>query len=1168
MAYLAPIHRPSSVRLTLRLNLLDPSEECLVLASTNEGLVMAHSKAIYGRISMLQKISPAGSKTDHLFVGTVRAQYFTVMWNRRTQQLDTMQSFVDVSEKNMRESVSRDRCLVDPAGRILVMELYEGVLNLVKIVKPTRGKTDYLDKPEQVRITEMKVRASTFLHGESKQPKLALLYEDSRGNVRLATYRVLDDKGQPSAFDPKKDRENDLDDLCYGAMHIIPVPKAEDEGSKRYIIRNAATAKANLGGLIIVGETKLTYLDDESKATVLYALDEATIWATWEAIDETHYLLADDYGYLYILTILVDGATVTGMEVRKIGQASKSTSLENLGDGVFYIASHEADNQVIRIEGGESVTVLQTLPNVAPILDFTVMDMGGRDGETQSNEYSSGQARLVTGSGGFEGGSLRSVRSGVGLDDIGILAEMEGIRKVFALHTGPSLPNDTLVVSFATETRFFKLDSQGDFEEVETIRGLFSNAETFLTYNLDNGLILQVTAESVTLHGQNSMVHRWQPPEGHIITAASGNQKYVLVASNGRTLVSLGLEQNLDEIAVQDLGDDQVACIHVPQVLGNIGIVGLWKSGSISILDLENLNNITSEELRRTDSASIPRDIALTQILPEELSGPTLFVSMEDGIVLSFSVDKNDYSLSGRKSIVLGIQQAQLQILPRKNGLYNVFATCEHPSLIYGSEGRIVYSAVTAEDAVCVCSLDSEAYPDSIVVATQNELKLSAIDNERRTHVRTLPLGQTVRRIAYSAKERAFGIGSIKRELTKGEEIISTSFRLVDEVIFGELGKPYNFPDNNEIIESVIRAELAITYGDSQPVERFLVGTSFLDRDDADASDVRGRLLVFGVDQNRSPYLITSHVLKGACRCIGVLDGKIVAALNKTVVMYKYEEISSNSATLTKLATYRCSTCPIDIDITENIIAVADIMKSVALVEYTPGADGLPDKLDEVGRHNQQVFATSVTNVDENTYLESDHDGNLLVLRWNKEGVMKEDRKRLEVTSELNLGEMVNRVQRITVDTSSSALVVPRAFIGTTEGAIYLFSLIPPQNQDLLMRLQTRLASLSSPSSSSPTNTPSSSSTPSSLPNPNLHPTNLTSSSSSISFTPGNLDFNTYRSYTSAVRETNEPFRFVDGELIERFLDLDEEVQERVAQGLGPSVEDLRGVVEELKRLH
>ncbi|CAD6448697.1 c3801203-deb2-4578-b971-e9c97b2b48d6 [Sclerotinia trifoliorum] len=1152
MAYLAPVHRPSSVRLTLRLNLLDHREECLVLAKANrleiwrateEGLTMAYSKSIYGRISMLQKIQPAGSKTDHLFVGTVRAQYFTVMWNPNTHKLDTMQSFVDISQEHMRDSESRDRCLVDPTGRLLVMELYEGVLNLVKIVKPRGGKTDYLEKPEQVRISEMKVRASAFLYTDTKQPKLALLYQDARENVRLATYRMLDDKGHPNLqFDPKKNRENDVDDLCVGAMHIIPVPKGEDEGSKRYIVRNATTAKANLGGVVVLGETKFTYLDDESKAVVEYALDEAVLWAAWEPIDERNYLLGDDYGFLYLFTILVDGATVTGMKVLKLGQVSKPTSLENLGNGVFYVASHEADNQVIQIDlkGPDySVTVLQVLPNIAPILDFTIMDMGGREGETQLNEYSSGQARLVTGSGGFEGGSLRSVRSGVGLDDIAILAEMEGIHKVFALHSGPSLPNDTLVVSFSTETRFFKFDTLGDIEEVKTICNLSTASETLLTYNLDNGCILQVTQHEVAIHGK-SAGHRWQPPDGQIITAASGNRNYILLSSNGRTLVTLSIKQNLAEVAFQELGNDQVACIHVPQLLGDIGVIGLWKSGSISLLDLKTLNTIVSEDLRRNDGASIPRDIALTQILPPKLSGPTLFVSMEDGIVLSFDVDSENCSLSGRKSIVLGTQQARLQILPRDNTTFNVFATCEHPSLIYGSEGRTVYSAVTAEDAVTVCSFNSQAYPDSVVVATTNELKLSAIDNERRTHVRTLPIGETVRRIAYSAKERAFAIGAIKRELTKGQETVTTSFRLVDEVVFGELGEPFYLPPNDEIIESVIRAELPTKYGDGELVERFLVGTSFLHDNDV---NIRGRLLIIGVNSDRTPYIIASHTLKGSCRCIGVLNGKIVAALNKTVVMYDYEETSRTTANLRKVATYRCATCPIDIDIRGNIIAVADIMKSVALVEYIPGVDGLPDKLEEVGRHAQQVFATSVAEVDTDTYLESDHDGNLIVLKRNREGITREDKLRLEVLCEMNLGEMVNKIKRINVETSKDALLIPRAFVATTEGSIYLFSLIPPQHQDLLMRLQTRLASLPARSLTDPSFT------------------------APIEFSPGNLDFNKYRSYVSAVRETNEPFRFVDGELIERFLDLDGAVQEKICEGLGVRAEDLRGVVEGLRRL-
>ena len=66
----------------------------------------------------------------------------------------------------------------------------------------------------------------------------------------------------------------------------------------------------------------------------------------------------------------------------------------------------------------------------------------------------------------------------------------------------------------------------------------------------------------------------------------------------------------------------------------------------------------------------------------------------------------------------------------------------------------------------------------------------------------------------------------------------------------------------------------------------------------------------------------------------------------------------------------------------------------------------------------------------------------------------------------------------------------------------------------------------------------------------------------------GNMPFNKYRAYKAEARETEEPFRFVDGELIERFLDVNECLQEDICKGLGPSVEDIRNLVEELKRLH
>jgi DNA damage-binding protein 1 len=93
----------------------------------------------------------------------------------------------------MRDSQSRDMCFVDPSGRYLVMELFEGVLNLFKILKGRKGRGEYLSPAEQVRITELKVRATTFLYTDTKSPKIAFLYAEGTGNVRLSTYRIVDD---------------------------------------------------------------------------------------------------------------------------------------------------------------------------------------------------------------------------------------------------------------------------------------------------------------------------------------------------------------------------------------------------------------------------------------------------------------------------------------------------------------------------------------------------------------------------------------------------------------------------------------------------------------------------------------------------------------------------------------------------------------------------------------------------------------------------------------------------------------------------------------------------------------------------------------------------------------------------------------------------------------
>lgn len=90
---------------------------------------------------------------------------------------------------------------------------------------------------------------------------------------------------------------------------------------------------------------------------------------------------------------------------------------------------------------------------------------------------------------------------------------------------------------------------------------------------------------------------------------------------------------------------------------------------------------------------------------------------------------------------------------------------------------------------------------------------------------------------------------------------------------------------------------------------------------------------------------------------------------------------------------------------------------------------------------------------------------------------------------------------------------------------------IAPDRQDLLIRFQTKLAGMLE--------------------------------------TLGDLSFEAYRAFRNEQRENEDgPYRFVDGELLERFLDQDEKLQEEICAGLGPSVEDMRDLVEELKMMH
>lgn len=573
---------------------------------------------------------------------------------------------------------------------------------------------------------------------------------------------------------------------------------------------------------------------------------------------------------------------MTGWKLQPIGSTSRASVLVYLDNGYVFVGSHQGDSQFILMkEGGEmdetGIETVQTMANIAPILDFAIMDMGNRAVGEQINDYSSGQARIVTGSGAFQDGSLRSIRNGIRKQEHGLIGEMAHITQMFSLRsTATKERMDVLVVSFVEETRVLYFSVDGEVEETAQFFGFSLLESTILARNISDSGILQVTRNRARIVDLTTaeVVAEWESPSGEPIVATSANDQYLALSVGGVQVVILDLFNKLHVTASKTFHEDgQVACLHIPMFSSKICIISFWKSANVAICKLDSLEPILRTSVSN-DPVPVPRSMLLTHILPAQ--PPTLLVAMANGEVITFSLDVDNYQLSDRKTVVLGTQHASFEVLRGDDGLSKVFAVCEYPSLVYASGGRIVYSGIPAEDVSCVCAFDTDAYPGAVAIATAEDLRIASVDTQRTTHVQSLPVEETVRRIAYSPSLGVFGLGTIQRSLQDGHEIIQSHFKLADDVSFNTIDS-YSF-SADELIESLIVGDIKMS---QDYVHRFVVGTAFL-HDQNDESPA-GRIMIFTVTSERVLQLVTALSINGACRALDIVCGDIVAALMKTV---------------------------------------------------------------------------------------------------------------------------------------------------------------------------------------------------------------------------------------------------------------------------------------------
>ncbi|RVD84441.1 uncharacterized protein DFL_006190 [Arthrobotrys flagrans] len=1133
MAYLAPIHRASSIRHAIKCRFIHTDRESLIIAKSNrieiydlvpEGLEQVAHFAVYGRVTGLLSLRPQQSTLDHLFLGTDRYEYFTVSWDPRTGTIRNERKAHDVTDRFQRPAQVGHIYLADPEGRLLGLYLYEGIFMAIPIKRQSKGRGRHaqlqeseignLDHPCPIRMNELKVINMAFLYG-TNVPVIAVLYLDSKKSVHLITYEVNVTKRavKDPEFTQWGIKANNLD---HGAKILIPVPNPT-------------------GGILVIGEQMVSYFHPERTAPMKKPLHEPTSFVTYGKVDSGRYLLSDELGHLYLLLLVIENSKLINMRIENLGEVCQARTIVYLDNGYVFLGSHFGDSTLVKISSkSPRIEIVHSLPNLAPISDFIVL--GTEVGGEEIHQYSAGQTMILTCSGGFYDGGLRSVRSGVGIQDVGLLGEMSGVQNMWALKRTVLDDgfDDTLLFSFAHETRAFSFGTDGEVEEVETFGNFFLDTTTLVAGNVGVDKLVQVTPFKVILvEKATSKLRDWTPPAGAKIIMASLSGTRLVVVLNGRVCLLFDLSGDSIKQVANRTFENEVSCVHIPQKTSDFLVVGFWMPASLALLRIPDLKSIKEEHLAVSEG-SVPRSIMVANM--EEDGPSSLFVGMADGEVLTYTITKDPSILSDQKRIRLGTQTVTFEALPRKVGDDSscVIATGERPTMVYGEEGRTVYSAITLNQASSVVAFNAEAFPDTVVVATDESVFIAKIDEARTTHTQMSPLHQFARRVAFSKEKKAYGVATIRNSIdtATGMESSSCYIHVIDENFYDKIDAYELYP--NELVESLVCASLANPDGTFS--EKFVVGTAI--GNDADESE-KGRLLFLELGADKMLRLVAELELPGACHSLSIVKGYILAGLNKSIDLYRLLYTSESlDVSIQHISSVRAATLPVVLSVCGMRVFVGDLVKGVMVLEVVEGDEGENDKLVEVCRQYGVSWITALEALDDDTCISADSEGNLVLLRRESTGATDDDTRRMRPLSEIRLGEMVNRIRRINDPITQGYVVQPKAYLGTVDGGLFMLGLIHPDYFDILMKCQVNMAK--------------------------------------VVKGIGDLDFNKYRAYNTKGIQPDEPFRFVDGELVEKFLDLDEEAMKMVIDGASDdensriecTVGEMKNIVEALKRLH
>ncbi|XP_070685325.1 DNA damage-binding protein 1 [Pempheris klunzingeri] len=1096
---------------------------------TAEGLRPVKEVGMYGKIAVMELFRPKGESKDLLFILTSKYNACILEYKQNGESIDIItRAHGNVQDRIGRPSETGIIGIVDPECRMIGLRLYDGLFKVIPLDRDNREL-----KAFNIRLEELQVIDVHFLYG-CQAPTVCFIYQDPQGR-HVKTYEV---SLREKEFNKGPWKQENVE---AEASMVIPVPEP-------------------FGGAIIIGQESITYHNgDKYLAIAPPTIKQSTI-VCHNRVDPngSRYLLGDMEGRLFMLLLekeeLMDGTVaLKDLHVELLGETSIAECLTYLDNGVVFVGSRLGDSQLVKLnvdsnDQGSYVGVMETFTNLGPIVDMCVVDL-----ERQ------GQGQLVTCSGAFKEGSLRIIRNGIGIHEHASI-DLPGIKGLWPLRSEAGREtDDMLVLSFVGQTRVLMLSGE-EVEETE-LPGFVDNQQTFYCGNVAHQQLIQITSGSVRLVLQDSkaLVSEWKEPQGRNISVAACNHTQVVLAV-GRALYYLQiLAGELKQISTTEM-EHEVACLDITP-LGEGGgesplcAVGLWTDISARVLKLPCFTALHKEML---GGEIIPRSILMTTFEGSYY----LLCALGDGALFYFGLDLQTGALSERKKVTLGTQPTVLRTF-RSLSTSNVFACSDRPTVIYSSNHKLVFSNVNLKEVNYMCPLNSEGYPDSLALANNSTLTIGTIDEIQKLHIRTVPLYESPRRICYQEVSQCFGVLSSRVEIQDvsgttsavrpsastqalsssvsssklfpsstsphetsfGEEVEVHSLLVVDQHTFEVLHAHQFLP--SEYALSMVSCRLG-----KDPSVYFIVGTAMVYPEEAEPK--QGRIIVFHYTDGKLQTVAEKEV-KGAVYSMVEFNGKLLASINSTVRLYEW---TAEKELRTECNHYN-NIMALYLKTKGDFILVGDLMRSVLLLAYKP----MEGNFEEIARDFNPNWMSAVEILDDDNFLGAENAFNLFVCQKDSAATTDEERQHLQEVGVFHLGEFVNvfchgslvlqNLGESSTPTQGSVL------FGTVNGMIGLVTSLSEGWYSLLLDLQNRL--------------------------------------NKVIKSVGKIEHSFWRSFHTE-RKTEQATGFIDGDLIESFLDLGRAKMQEVVSTLQiddgsgmkreATVDEVIKIVEELTRIH